>query len=173
MACHDTDIVIHPTATLSTFLSLSINSSAAQQYLIDYLQSTLHCQDIQVDLFVVPSITQLQFVYSPVKGPSLINLLKIFEGILRCQHLGTSDYCRWRQRNDVQSDQKSAPKHKAAHNLQTTSKQLYKTCHLLFCLLLVNATFMTSYQLGKFISSSTAPVTDTALNLTPFLPTRC
>ena len=79
MARHDNDVVTQPTATLVTFLSLSANSSAAQQYLIDYLQSTLHCQDIRIDTFVVLCITQLQFVYSPVEGPSRLSLFKIFD----------------------------------------------------------------------------------------------
>ena len=79
MARHDADIVSRPTTTLSTFLSLSANSSAAQQYLLDYLQSTLHCQDIRVDTFVVLCITQLQFVYSPIEGPSRLSLFKIFD----------------------------------------------------------------------------------------------
>jgi hypothetical protein len=79
MARHDADVVMQPTNTLATFLSLSANSSAAQQYLIDYLQSTLHCQDIRVDTFVVLCITQLQFIYSPIEGPSRLSLFKIFD----------------------------------------------------------------------------------------------
>ncbi len=80
MASHDADIVTQPTSTLSIFLSLSTNSSATQQYLIDYLQSTLKGQDIWLDTFVVLCITQfLQFIYSRIKRSSRLRLFKIFD----------------------------------------------------------------------------------------------
>jgi hypothetical protein len=79
MARHDNDIVTAPTESLTTFLSLSSNSSAAQQYLLDYLQSTLQCQDLRLDTFVILCITQLQFIYPPLEGPSRLSLFKIFD----------------------------------------------------------------------------------------------
>jgi hypothetical protein len=79
MAQNDTDIKTVPAASLVTFLSLSSNSSAAQQYLLDYLNSNLQCQDLRMDTFGVLCLTQLQFIYDPLEGPSRLSLFKIFD----------------------------------------------------------------------------------------------
>ena len=51
MAAHDDDIITEPIQSLATFLSLSSNTSAAQQFMAEYLQSILKCQDLRLDPF--------------------------------------------------------------------------------------------------------------------------
>ena len=77
MAAHDDDIITEPIQSLATFLSLSSNTSAAQQFMAEYLQSILNCQDLRLDPFTTLCISQLQFNYDPTEGPSRISLFKL------------------------------------------------------------------------------------------------
>lgn len=77
MAAHDEEIVTEPIQSLAAFLSLSSNTSAAQQFMAEYLQSILNCQDLRLDPFTTLCISQLQLNYDPTKGPSRITLFKL------------------------------------------------------------------------------------------------
>ena len=78
MAAHDEDIVTEPIQSLATFLSLSSNTSAAQQFMAEYLQSILIFKTyVWICLFTTWCIIQLQFNYDPTKVPSRIGLFKL------------------------------------------------------------------------------------------------
>ena len=79
MATHDDDTMLEPTQSLTTFLSLSSNTSAAQhyRYMSKYLHSVLLCQDLRLDPFTSLCISQLQLNYDPTEGPSQLSLLKL------------------------------------------------------------------------------------------------
>lgn len=77
MAAHDDDIVNDPIQLLATFLSLSSSTSATQQFMAEYLQSILNCQDLRLDPFTTLCISKLQFKYDPTEGPLRISLFKL------------------------------------------------------------------------------------------------
>jgi hypothetical protein len=81
MAQNEYDEPQAPTTTLVEFLSLSNNTSAASQYIKNYLQSTMFCQDIRIDPFTVICLTQLTPEYNLSEGPSrTISRLSFLEG---------------------------------------------------------------------------------------------
>ena len=77
MVAHDDDIITEPIQSLATFLSLSSNTSAAQQFIVEYLQSILNCQDLHLDPFRNLCISELQLNYDLTEGPSRISLVKL------------------------------------------------------------------------------------------------
>jgi hypothetical protein len=68
-----------PTDTLVQFLSLSSNTSAALQYIKNFLQSTLHCQDIRMDPFTVVCLSQLSLDFDLAEGPARLSLFMLFD----------------------------------------------------------------------------------------------
>jgi hypothetical protein len=68
-----------PTASFVEFLSLSNNPSAATQYIKNYLQSILFCQDLRMDPFTVFCLTQICSEYNLAEGPSRISLFLLFD----------------------------------------------------------------------------------------------
>ena len=75
MDAHDDDIVNDPIQSLATFLSLSSNTSpAAQQFMAEYRQYILNCQNLRLDPFTTLFMSQLQFNYDPTEGHSRISL---------------------------------------------------------------------------------------------------
>ena len=75
MAGHEDNIVNDPIQSLATFLSLSSNTSpAAQQFMAEYLQYILNCQNLRLDPFTTLYLSQLQFNYDPTEGHSRISL---------------------------------------------------------------------------------------------------
>ena len=77
MAGHEDNIVNDPIQSLATFLSLSSNTSATPQFMAEYLQSILNCQDLRLDPFTTLYLSQLQFNYDPTEGPLRISLFKL------------------------------------------------------------------------------------------------
>ena len=79
MAQNEFDDPRVPTASFVEFLSLSNNPSAATQYIKNYLQSTLLCQDLRMDPFTVICLTQICPEYNLAEGPSRLSLFLLFD----------------------------------------------------------------------------------------------
>jgi hypothetical protein len=79
MAQNEFDSPSAPTQNLTDFLALSNNTSAATQYLKNYLTSTMFCQDLRLDPFTVLCLTQLSPEYNLPDGPSRLSLFLVFD----------------------------------------------------------------------------------------------
>jgi hypothetical protein len=79
MARHMDDEHTQPTDSLVQFLSLSNNTSAALQFIKNYLHATLHCQDIRMDNFMVLCLSQFSLDYELASGPGRLSLFMMFD----------------------------------------------------------------------------------------------
>jgi len=79
MAQNEFDNPSAPTQNLTDFLALSNNTSAATQYIKNYLTSTMFCQDLRLDPFTVLCLTQLSPEYNLPDGPSRLSLFLVFD----------------------------------------------------------------------------------------------
>jgi hypothetical protein len=79
MAQNEFDQPQGPTTTLTEFLSLSSNTSAATQFIKNFLQSTMLCQDLRMDPFTVLCLTQLSPEFNLAEGPSRLSLFLLFD----------------------------------------------------------------------------------------------